>query len=53
MCAGVDHGNDHAETGLRVVRLVVLWYGGDDSEDEEEGDVCSGAVEEDGAAAEP
>lgn len=53
MCAGVDHGDDHAETGLRVVRLVVLWYGGDDTEDEEEGDVRGCAVEEDGASAEP
>lgn len=53
LCAGVHHGDDHAETGLCVVRLVGLWYGGDNSEDEEEGDVRGGAVEEDGASTEP
>ena len=50
--AGVDEGDEDSEYRLRVVRSVVLRDRGADSEEDEEGAVCGGAVEEDVAAAE-
>jgi hypothetical protein len=50
--AGVDEGDEDSEDGLRVVCPVVLRDRGADAEEDEEGAVCGGAVEEDVAAAE-
>lgn len=53
MRTGVHEGDDDTETGLSVVRLVVLRDRGANTEDEQEHNVGSGAVEENRTTAEP